>query len=348
VGRSRAGRAAFGLVAAAVFCGGLAGGIAASPTRTPTQPVASVAPEAMAPGPASPHDEVLIAGTWRRISDAPWAGAFEVAGRPSPSPAGSGDPAGPAGPGGPGAPGGKPNPHPRFTPGLVAHVPVLMYHRIVPWAKAGRSLPGLVVPPDTFAAQMRTLAAAGWHTVTAAQLAADLAAGRRPKPRTFVITFDDGWADGYRYALPILRRNGFVGTFYVISGRISRLSGFLSPTQLQAMQAAGMEIGDHTVSHADLPARTTSKARYEIVHAADQIAVVVGVRPSTFAYPYGARNLRDESLVARAGFALALTTVEGCLEISSNQFSVPRLRVGPGTSPTELLGTLERCWALDR
>ncbi len=71
---------------------------------------------------------------------------------------------------------------------VVLHVPILMYHRIVDSRTAHCPRPGLCVAPATFAAQLGLLAAAGWHTVTMASLAADLATGREPRRRTFVIT----------------------------------------------------------------------------------------------------------------------------------------------------------------
>ena len=240
-----------------------------------------------------------------------------------------------------------PAPFARFRPGLVLHVPILMYHRIVPPTQAGDSLPDLVMPPGQFAAQMATLRTAGWHAITAATLAEDLATGRSPAPRSFVPTFDDGWSDGYTYAFPILRELGFVGTFYVITGRIGQL-GNLSGTQMQAMAAGGMEMGDHTVSHADLPAKTPAVARFEIDGGVRQIEAVLGVRPVTFAYPYGGTSVRDQALVAQGGLDLAVTTVEGCLETAANQFAAPRMRVGPGMSPADLLASMEYCQRLDR
>ena len=105
---------------------------------------------------------------------------------------------------------------------FALHVPILMYHRIVPFAQDGGSLPGLVVPPVTFAAQLDALEKAGWHTITMATLANDLQAHIKPPAKTFVITIDDGWADGYTYALPILQSHGFVATYFVIAGRIDK------------------------------------------------------------------------------------------------------------------------------
>ncbi len=358
-GGRRARSAAFGLVAAAVFCAGLAGGFATWSGRRAALPGPSAGGQDARPraaavgldlsppgGVGTPAPGSVSAATAGRTGEPPSRVASDGHGRPTniDLPLATSPRATSSAPPGPAA---RFVGLPRFAPGLVVHVPILMYHRIVPWASAGRSLHGLVVPPDRFAAQMHVLAAAGWHTITAADLAADLVAGRRPPPRTFVITLDDGWYDGYRYALPILRRHGFVATFYVVSGRAGERTA-LSPAKLRTLAGLGMEIGDHTVSHADLPFRSALRASFEIVHAADQIDALVGVRPSTLAYPYGGRSSRDQRLVAEAGFALALTTVGGCVESASNQFSVPRLRVDPGTTPTALLASVQRCWARDR
>src|ERR1035437_560440 len=42
------------------------------------------------------------------------------------------------------------------------YVPVLMYHRIVPFAESGKSIVGLVVPPQTFDGQLTALSRADW------------------------------------------------------------------------------------------------------------------------------------------------------------------------------------------
>jgi peptidoglycan/xylan/chitin deacetylase (PgdA/CDA1 family) len=62
------------------------------------------------------------------------------------------------------------------------------------------------------------LVAAGWHTITVAQLAADLEAGRPPVPRTFAITIDDGTEDGFTNAFPTLVALRLVATYYVVPG----------------------------------------------------------------------------------------------------------------------------------
>ena len=226
--------------------------------------------------------------------------------------------------------------------GFVLHVPILMYHRVVPPAQAGDSLPGLVVSPQLLDAQLRALHAAGWRSITVAQLFADLRAGRAVPPRTFAVTFDDGWADGYRYALPILQRYGDHATFYVIAGRVGPGGSFLSSSQLRALIAAGMEIGDHTMDHVSLTGLSPARLRYEILGAAQRLAQLDGVWPLTFAYPAGRFDPAVELALAQDGFGLAVTTRPGAVEAWWDRFAIPRIRVGPGTSPGALLALLRR------
>jgi peptidoglycan/xylan/chitin deacetylase (PgdA/CDA1 family) len=228
--------------------------------------------------------------------------------------------------------------------GFAVRVPVLMYHRVAPADQVGDSLPGLVVRPDRFAAQLEALVAAGWRSITAAELAADLAAGILPPPRTFVITFDDGRSDGYTEAFPILRRLGLVATFYVITGRIGAPNS-LSASQLQRLASAGMEIGSHTVDHVPLNTAIPSAARLQLTRSAVQIAAVTGQRPTTFAYPFGGMDPLDQALVRETGYAMAFTVVYGCRMSWPTRLASPRIRVSPGTLPQDLLHELDVCTA---
>jgi len=223
---------------------------------------------------------------------------------------------------------------------FVLHVPILVYHRIVPLAEAGNSIARLVVPPQRFAAQLDALQSAGWHTITLATLANDLQARLVPPARTFVITIDDGWDDGYTYAFPILAQHGFVATYFVIAARIDR-PGFLTSAHLQALVAAGDEIGDHTMNHLHLPTQSAAKLTYEIDAGAARIAQVTGYGPESLAYPFGSVNSRVAAAVA-ACQELRIAVIEEpvALETWANRFAVPRIHIGPSTTPARLVATL--------
>ncbi len=224
----------------------------------------------------------------------------------------------------------------------MLQIPILMYHRIVPEGLAGDSLPGLVVSPELFDAQLAALQAAGWHTVTVAQISQALQLGEALPPRTFAISIDDGWDDGYTYALPLLQRHGFVATYYVIAGRVGTWRNVLTPAELQALAAAGMEIGDHTLDHVGLPYLSAAAMHVQVATSADLLAGFVGKRPATFAYPSGRYDLAAEEEVQADGFGMAVIEGSGAWESAANRFAVPRVRVSPSTTPQGLVGVLQR------
>jgi peptidoglycan/xylan/chitin deacetylase (PgdA/CDA1 family) len=227
--------------------------------------------------------------------------------------------------------------------GFAIRIPVFMYHRIAPDAQIGSSLPGLVVSPSRFAAQMAALSRAGWKTITARELADDLAAGRRPPRHSFVLTFDDGHVDGYTQAFPILRRYGFVGSFYVITARIGH-TGYLSQAQLKTMAAAGNEIASHTVRHVDLTLLSSTSVRSQMTGSARAISASVGVRPITLAYPFGKWNRSLATPLAATGYKMAFIEGGTCARVTwSTRFQVPRLRVERWTSVGSPLARARAC-----
>jgi len=184
---------------------------------------------------------------------------------------------------------------------------------------------------------MDALKAAGWHTITLATLGDDLLAGRAPYAKSFVVSIDDGWYDGYKYAFPILQAHGFVATFFVISSRIGS-SDFLSASQLRSLQAAGNDIGNHTVDHLSLPYLTKANMTKEVNVASDQIAAVTGVRPKSFGYPMGGISTLSMGVVAACpGMEIAVTEQRAIGETNIGRFDAPRLQIGPGVSPETLL-----------
>jgi peptidoglycan/xylan/chitin deacetylase (PgdA/CDA1 family) len=306
--------------------GGVAGGAAAGTGAELSTPAATAAGPSEAPA-ASPTD---IPSTGP--SEAPAVGSPGSSAGPSPAPGRTPTATWPL------VAADAPGP----PPGFAIRVPVLMYHRVAPADQVGRSLPGLVVPPDLFAAQLEALVAVGWRSITAAQLAADLAVGLVPPPRTFVITFDDGRRDAYTEAFPILQRLGLVATFYVITGRINDTNS-LTASQLRRLASTGMEIGSHTVDHVRLSSANPLVAHFELTGSAARIAAVTGQRPTTFAYPFGGLNPLDQGLVQEAGYAMAFTEADGCTMSWPTRLASPRVRVSPGTTPADLLHEVEVC-----
>lgn len=145
-----------------------------------------------------------------------------------------------------------------------------------------------------------------------------LASGKNDRPAVS-ITFDDGYADNCDYALPLLLRKGLPLTYFVSTRHVLRDLPFAhdveagirlrpnSVEQIRAMAAAGVEIGAHSRSHADLGALASRPQLVdEIAGSKDDLEVVLRRPVRFFAFPYGLRrNLSPEAFAVAysAGFA---------------------------------------------
>lgn len=98
---------------------------------------------------------------------------------------------------------------------------------------------------------------------------------------------------------------------------------------LRRLMDAGMDVGGHTRSHPILSGLTTARAEEEIAGGLDDIAAIIGRRPTLFAYPNGRRGLdygdREVDIVRRLGLDAALVTNRGIVTSESDLLQAPRL-----------------------
>ena len=93
----------------------------------------------------------------------------------------------------------------------LTNPPVLCYHRIGGPLELGVTR----VARSTFARQMTALAREGWRTLSLADFANPRTT--HPAPRTFLLTFDDGYASLADHAYPVLADLGFTATTFLIT-----------------------------------------------------------------------------------------------------------------------------------
>ena len=210
--------------------------------------------------------------------------------------------------------------------GAWGGVPVLMYHKVdavVPADAVGRDL---TVEPAAFEAQLRYLRARRIRTITAAELARDLARGERPSDAV-VLTFDDGYADAATTAFPLLRKYGAVGTFYVSSGFVGT-PRHLTWSQMRAMRAAGMEVACHGTDHLDLSTLDRAGQLREAAGCVKRFAHYLSAdAPVTYAYPAGKYDATTFAIMRELGIRAAFTELPGAVRDLARPYELPRRRV---------------------
>jgi peptidoglycan/xylan/chitin deacetylase (PgdA/CDA1 family) len=219
-------------------------------------------------------------------------------------------------------------------------VPILTYHYIRNNPDSRDRLGfALSVTPADFAAQMDWLASNGFHTVTQADVYAYLSGTRGLPSRPVVLTFDDGYADFYSTALPILRAHDFTAVSYVISGFIGR-PGYMTAAQVVEADRAGIEIGSHTVDHANLARSSAGNVSFELVASKQTLEQLLGHPVLSFCYPSGQFNGSVAGAVEAAGYSNATTTAFGFVHYLSDRYRWSRLRISGGESLSDFAAAL--------
>lgn len=213
---------------------------------------------------------------------------------------------------------------------------ILMYHIVAdPLSAQERRF---CCPPTEFARQMAYLARGGYTPVTMDALL-DCLDGRTRWPRDPVhVTFDDGFADVMRHAVPVLRRHGIPATIFALSARLGqtndwmRARGFpqrelVTAAQLRELAADGITIGSHTRTHPRLTELSSAAAAHEISGSKRDLEDALGQRVDYFAYPYGLYGDEHRALVEAAGYRAACSTLSGFNRPEQDRHALRRLDI---------------------
>lgn len=222
------------------------------------------------------------------------------------------------------APHGVPRPAPTLPPAFVPP-PILMYHRVdvdQPRDRVGREL---TVSPQQFAEQLAYLKAHGITGISMEELRQRLESGA-PLDHVVVLTFDDGYADQYTYAYPLLREYRDAATFYIVTGALDGRR-HLSWTQVESLHAAGEDIAAHGLAHADLTLMSSAQQAKQIDDSVRVLERRLHAAVTSYGYPSGRFNRTTLTLVHGAGIDFAVTTDRTYVIGPENRFEIPRLRV---------------------
>jgi peptidoglycan/xylan/chitin deacetylase (PgdA/CDA1 family) len=156
------------------------------------------------------------------------------------------------------------------------------------------------------------------------------------KKRTAIITFDDGFYSMYSIMLPISRRFHIPVTLFVYLDRIrSRGDKILTWKKLRELDASGIDIQSHTITHVDLTKITADKMGqkrlYDEIYMSKRVLeLYLGKRVEYFAFPYGRYNVQLVELAKMAGYKRVFSTEFGSNLITRNNFCLRRHHIKSG------------------
>ncbi len=230
--------------------------------------------------------------------------------------------------------------HVCLGPRRPERAPILEYH-VIAAAPAGAPYPLLYVPVSEFAAQMKAIAAAGYHAVTLDQLWNNWHhGGRLPCGKPIVVSFDNGYYSQYLAAFPVLAQLGWAGVENLQLTGLPPAQGGLSRRQIRLLIKGGWELDTQGYDHVDLVGLSASQLRFQTATTRRAIQRRYGVAVNWFCYPSGTYDPTVIDALRAAGFRGSTTEVNGWAGPNDNPYALPRLEVQPTLSPAELVQTV--------
>lgn len=192
---------------------------------------------------------------------------------------------------------------------------ILIYHQI--GAGMGRQME---VTRSAFADQLDWLVSHG-SVVPLEEAIAQR--GRTGDERSFVLTFDDGYDDFYRFGYPELVKRDLPFALYLTTHPVESREpltpgGRAEPLtwgQIEAMYGSGaMTLAAHTHRHDDLRLLGADDIEADLATCDDLVERRLGVRPVHFAYPWGYWSQAADEAVRRRYASATLGSGPGITE----------------------------------
>lgn len=218
-------------------------------------------------------------------------------------------------------------------------VSILMYHQVGPYPCPSAHKASFCHVRQ-FRRQLAYLKFAGFNVISMAEAYQGLFHGAPLKPRSVVLTFDDGYQDFHDHAWPALQAYGFPATVFLISGLIGQparwqtdfanVAQLMDAPTIRRLQDQGVHFGSHAVNHYRLPELSTTEVRHEVFDSKAALQDLLGRSVPDFCYPYGQYDQRACALVEEAGYQTGLTCIRGAANTAENPFEIPRKAISYG------------------
>ena len=159
------------------------------------------------------------------------------------------------------------------------------------------------LPAHDFVAHLDAIGATGAHVSRVDKLSS-----ADPGATPVFLTFDDGGVGALAQTAPLLEARGWVGHFFVVSGRIGT-AGFLDEEGIRELHRRGHLVGSHSCTH---PLRFSGLSMSEMVHewkdSRTVLEDILHARVTTASVPGGYFRASAAEAAARAGYRTLFTS----------------------------------------
>ncbi|MDY6845383.1 MAG: polysaccharide deacetylase family protein, partial [Thermodesulfobacteriota bacterium] len=206
-------------------------------------------------------------------------------------------------------------------------IPILMYHKVSEVPERNKIIrstnPAYSISLEQFRKQMEYIYNNEYHTLSINEL---LDTSVCDHQESVIITFDDGWANNYTHAFPILKKLNLTATLFVISDFVCHPQ-YVDWYQLREMNKEGISIQSHTRTHRPLSELLTHEIQYELEESKKEIEDHLGVVVDFLSMPQGIKDHRVIKIAQVVGYKAICTSEPGFIHSHGNPTILKRINI---------------------
>jgi len=213
---------------------------------------------------------------------------------------------------------------------VAGQVNTFIYHRF-----DEQRYPSTNISSDIFKQQLEYLKENQINVISLGDIAQTLASGDSLPEHAVALCADDSYRSFYDVAMPLLRQYGYPVTLFVNTDAVGK-KGYLGWDELKQLQKEGVEIENHTASHAYLVEADADESfpawreriKQDIIKAQNAFELNMGTRPTLFAYTFGEYSDEVVELTKEIGFLAAYAQQSGVIHDQHSRYNLPRFPMG--------------------
>ena len=190
--------------------------------------------------------------------------------------------------------------------------------------------------PQIFSSQMSWLAGHGYTPISLEALLACRKSEVILPDKPVMITFDDGYQDLIRYAVPVLQKYAFPAIFYLVAGMVGKSSAWMGGTDLgeiplmdwneaRQLSEAGFQIGSHSMRHLRLAEVPLEDVCNELADSRNLLEMRLGREIRHLAYPFGSYNEAVQRIAGEIGYLSAVSVRIGLSGLNDDLYALQRV-----------------------
>lgn len=200
-------------------------------------------------------------------------------------------------------------------------VPTFVYHRF-----GDDRFPSTNISNTNFELHLKHLKDQGYESLTFSQ-SIDYLKSRQKRRKVVCITIDDGYKSFLQNGLPLLQQYGFTATLFINTETVG-YAQYLDWEELKTVMNAGIEIGNHSDSHAyflnDIKDSARTVFGADLIKSQSLIESNLGITPTVFAYPYGEFDEQMKAVISGMGFKGAAAQSSGVNNPRADFYEIAR------------------------